>query len=172
MAWLQHHRVRYIDHVRNIIGDKDSLLFTDDELKSYIEKWMTTDIRTATVTAYNSRYRVACGCFCSYGQGIYLLNITTGVEDAVYILDEGSNWIIFDPDDPANLAVEPTDGDQIDIEYYSVTTHKLISELFFVLSSNHAKLNLAHNIMGVNMDMRALSDSFYDQSVRWEIEHE
>jgi hypothetical protein len=96
--------------------------------------------------------------------------VTTGEDGAVYVLDEQGGWVIFDPDAAENTAVAPTDGDTITVQYYSVNVPALFSAIFFTLSSNHAKLKLAHNIMGVQMDLKELSQSFYDAAVRWEVE--
>lgn len=171
MAIKQHFRVKFIDYVRMTIGDSDKVIFTDDELKSLIEKHMCTQLTTHTVTAYNSRYRVSPCCAiypgCCCGVGIYLLEVTVGVDDAVYVLDEAAGWIIFDPLDPENTAVAPVDGTTISVQYYGVSPCALFIDIFFTLSSNHAKLKLAHNIMGVQMDLKELSKSFYDTAVRW-----
>lgn len=164
MPWTQHKRRRYIDYIRQTIGDPDKLLFTDDELKSHIEKWTRTDLTTSTPTASNERYRIR-GCSC--GDPIYELNVSTGVDDAVYVLDEYAGLVFFDAVDPDNAAASPVDGSQITVQFYTVNSKQLFSELFMVLSSNHAKLKLAHNIMGVQMDLKELSTSFYDQAVRW-----
>lgn len=163
----QHYRVRFIDYVRKIIGDPDGLLFTEDEIKSAADKWTETNTTTHTVTAYNSRYRLNA---CATGTPVYELTVSTGVDGAVYILDEAAGVIHFDPADPDNTAVAPVDGSTIGVTFYRINTPKLISELFMILSSNHAKLRLYHDIMGVKMDLKQLSDSFYDQAVRWEIE--
>ena len=87
-------------------------------------------------------------------------------EERSIITDE---VVIFDDDDPDNDAAPPDDGDTIEVTYYSVNTNQLMVELFMVLSSNHAKLVAAQNIMGVQMDLKSLSDAFYDQSVRWAV---
>lgn len=167
MTFKQHYRRKYIDYIRQTIGDADELLFTEDELKSHIEKWTGTNITTMSPTASNSRYRVQ-GCTC--GAPMYMLIVTTGVDDAVYIIDEYAGLIFYDPKDPDNSAAVPADGSQITVQFYAVNTNQLISELFFILSSNHTKLVISHNIMGVQMDLKALADAFYDQSVRWAAE--
>ena len=168
MAYEQHYRKRYIEYIREVIGDTDELLFNADELLSYIEKHIATQLTTINVTAYNSRYRINTGCYC--GGPVYLLDITGGIADAVYILDEADGWIIFDSLDPENLAAAPTDGDTIEVAFYTINTSSLLSEIFFVLSSNHTKLVSAQNIAGMSMNLTQLADAFYAQSVRWAIE--
>ena len=167
MAIEQHKRNRYIDYVRQVVGDTDGLLFSDDEMKSYIEKWTSTDLSTATPTASNSRYRV---CGCASASPLYELTVTSGDDGAVYVIDEYAALVYFDPDDASNTAVAPVDGTNITVTYYDVNTNQLFVELFMVLSSNHAKLVMAQNIMGVEQDLRKLSDSFYKQAVRWAAE--
>jgi len=164
MAWEQHYRIRYEDHVRNIIGDCDKLLFDDDELRSYIEKHISCDYYETSVYARNSRYRIYCH------SPVYQLNVSTGVDGAVYILDEHSGWIIFDPEDPDNTAVAPVDGTSIRVEFYRIKHEMILSELFMELSSNHAKLVAKQKIMGSEFDLQELSDAFYAQAVRWESE--
>lgn len=174
MAWEQHFRRKFIEFVRMTIGDPDGVIFTDDELKPFIETYITTALRDATLIANDSRYRIAPCCTyfpgCACGRGIYLLNVTTGVDGAVYILDEQAGWVIFDPADPENTAVAPVDGSTIEVQFYPVDVPSLFSEIFFTLSSSHAKLKLAFNIMGTSQNLTQLADSFYRQAVRWETE--
>lgn len=167
MAITEHIRVRYIDHIRTIIGDTDKVLFTDDELKSYFDKHSSSSKYDATVTAYDNRYRLS-GCGCCGGP-VWLLRIddTSAPDGAVYIIDEAAGTIWFDEDDPDNTATAPTDGDTLDVTYWQMNTKDLVVELFFILSSNHAKLVSAQNIAGIDMDLTQLSNSFYNQAVRW-----
>lgn len=168
MAIIQRYRVRYIEYIRKIIGDEDQLLFSDDELKSSFDKWSCQTLTTTTARADNNRYK-SCGC-CGTGTPLWELAVSSGTDGAVYIIDEASATIWFDPDDPLNTAVAPVDGTTIEVTFYTINTPKLISELYLILSSNHAKLKLAHSILGVQMDLTKLSDSFYNQSIRWELE--
>ena len=170
MPWSQHYRHTFINHVRSLIGDnlEDKLLFSEDELKSYIDKWMSTDITTAYPQAFNERYRIH-NC-CNPGQSVYQLEVTVGVDDAVYILDEFSASILYAADDPANLAASPVDGSSITVTYYCVNKPELLSELFMELSSNHAKLSVYYNMTGMAMSLTKLSDAFYAQAVRWKAE--
>ncbi len=169
MAWDTHFRKRYDEYIREVVGDKDAILFDADELLAYVETHIATQLTSHVVPAYNNRYNIR-GCGCSKLRGIYMLAVTGGVDGAVYILDEQTGLVIFDPNDPLNTAVAPVDTSTITVQYYMVNTAGLLKELFVVLSSNHAKLVLAHNIMGVSMDLKELSDSFYAQAVRWAYE--
>ena len=167
MAWDSHYRHTFIDHVRSLLGDDDGLLFKEDELKSYIDKWMSTDITTATPLAYNSRYRIH-NC-CNPGESVYQLKVTVGVDDATYILDEFSASVLFDSTADGAPAA-PVDGSSITVTYYCVNKPELMSELFFELSSNHAKLSVYYNMTGMAMSLTKLSDAFYAQAVRWKAE--
>ncbi len=167
MAWDSHYRHTFIDHIRSVLGDDDGLLFKDDELKSYIDKWMSTDIATAYPLAYNNRYRI-CSC-CAPGQSVYQLIVTVGVDDASYILDEFSASVLFDPSADGAPAA-PADGHSITVTYYCVNKPELMSELFMELSSNHAKLTVYYNMTGMAMSLTKISDAFYTQAVRWKAE--
>jgi len=167
MAWESHKRKTYEQYVREVIGDCDSDLFTTDELASYIDKWSDRYLTTAVVRADNNKYYLSCS---NTGDGVRNLVVSDGITDAVYVLDEPASLILFDTEDPENLAVAPVDGTTIEVTYYSICTAKLISELFFVLSSNHTKLTSYQSIMGVKMDLKDLADAFYNQSIRWIIE--
>ena len=167
MAWTQHYRHRFIDHIREQIGDRDGLLFTEDQLKSYIDKWMCTQLTTATPNTFNNRYRI-CGC-CAPGREIYQLEVTVGLDDATYILDEMSATVLFDPDADSAPAA-PADNTNITVTFYQVDKAALLSELFLELSSSHAKLQIIYDMSEMKMDLKALRKGFYDQSVIWAAE--
>ena len=167
MAYKTHKRKTYEEYIREVIGDKDDVLFTTDELLSYIDKWSDRYLTTTTIRAENSKYYLNC---CRAGKGVRDLVVSTGVDGAVYVIDEPASVVLFDDDDPSNTATAPTDGDTIKVSYYCVCTAELISELFFVLSSNHTKLTSYQSIMGVKMDLKELADAFYNQSIRWKIQ--
>jgi len=174
MAIIQRYRRKFIEYIRQTIGDPDGIIFTDDEMKSFIETFMYTSISSHTASANNSRYRITPCCIsypdCGCAIGIYLLEVTSGVDESVYILDEQAGWVIFDPDDPANTAVAPVDGTTIIVQYYTVNVCFLLSALFKTMSSNHTKLTLAFSIMGTNQDLKELSDAFWKQSLRYAAE--
>ena len=167
MAILQHKRKTYTEYIREVIGDKDSILFTTDELLSYLDKWSDRQLTTTDIRAENNKYYLSC---CKRSNGVRDLQVTSGVDTAVYVIDEPASLVLFDANDPDNLAVAPTDGDTIEVSYYCVCTAKLISDLFMTLSSNHTKLVASQSIVGVQMDLKELSDAFYASAVRWEIE--
>lgn len=167
MAFEQHHRHRFIDWVRENLGDTDKLLFSEDQLKSYISKWTCTCITTATPVACSNRFRI-CGCF-SAGEAVYLLEVTSGEDGATYIVDEYAAEVWFDPTADGAPAA-PTDGDTITVTFYRVNRAEVMSELFFELSSNHAKLKIMYDMSEMKMDLRQLTDSFYAQAVRWKAE--
>ena len=167
MAILQHYRTTYVDYIRSIIGDPDGLLFSTDELISYLDRWSSRTLSGATIRAENNKYYLNS---CSSGMGVRDLEVTTGVDLAVYVIDEQAEVVLFDPDDPENTAVAPNDGDTIDVSYYEICTAKLVSDLFMTLSSNHTKLVAAQSIVGVSIDLTKLADAFYQQAVRWEVE--
>ena len=164
MAWKSHYRKRYTEYIREVLGDKERDAFDTDEMLSYVEGWIANTLTTTNIQAYNSRYHIS---QCGRGKGVYLLQITVGIDDAVYIIDEQTGLIIFDPDDPLNTAIAPVDGSSITVSYYETDTPELLSELFMVWSSNHVKLRSYQSIMGVKMDLKELSDGFYNQSIRW-----
>lgn len=168
MGWGQHYRITYNDYIRKIVGDPDGVLFTDDELLSSFHKWSSTDVCVTNITWFHNRARIsACGCSSPPVAGLF---VSTGVDGAVYILDEPAGTVHFSQDDVGCVAAAPADGTTVGVTYYTVNTSSLVSELFFILSSNHAKLKLAHNIMGVGMDLKALADSFYQQACKWKCE--
>jgi len=167
MAIEQHHRHRFIDWVRENLGDTDKLLFTEDQLKSYINKWTLTCITTTTPTACSNRFRI-CGC-CTAGESIYNLTVTSGVAGATYILDEYAAEVWFD-EYADGAPADPADGDTITVTFFRVNRCALMSELFLELSSNHAKLTIYYNMTGMAMSLKDLSDAFYKQSVRWAAE--
>ena len=167
MAWDTHYRYTFINWVRDDLGDCGKLLFTEDQLKSYIDRWMCNQLTTATAIAFNERYRV---CGCGTHEMIHDLNVTVGVDDAVYILDEVSASVLYAADDPGNLAASPVDGSSITVTFYRVDVPNLMSELFFKMSSSHAKLAIMYDMSEMRMDLKKLTDAFYAQAVRWKAE--
>lgn len=169
MAIIQHYRKKYIEYIREVVGDKDEVLFTTDELLSYVDKWSDRRLTTSTIAGYNNKFYITC-CDANYGVRDLTVTASFSDDDTVYVIDEPAALVMFDPDDPENLTDAYADGITIGVSYYCVCTAKLLSDLFMTLSSNHAKLVAAQNIVGVSMDLKMLSDSFYAQSVRWECE--
>jgi hypothetical protein len=167
MAIFQRYRTTFEDYIRQIIGDKDGCLFDSDELASYVDRWSDRYLTTTTIRAENSKYYLNC---CGRGKAVRELQVTSGVDATAYIIDEQAGVVIYDPDDPETTSPAPSDGDTIEVSYYCVCTNHLLSELFMTLGSNHAKLVAAQNIMGVQMDLKDLSDAFYAQAVRWSAE--
>lgn len=154
----------FVDHIRRVIGDTDKILFTDDELDCYIEAECDQDLTEVSISCNNAKWRV---CGCSSGP-VKDLNLVSGYHaNGVYAIDEISGTVVFDATDPLNLAPAPADGDQIVFSYYRVCVNELLSELFMILSSNHAKLKSAQSIMGVSMNLTELADSFWTQSCRF-----
>lgn len=167
MAIEQRYRQTFIDWVREDIGDAGKLLFTEDQLKSYISKWTCTCITTATPVACSNRFRI-CGC-CAPGEAIYNLTVTSGDDGATYILDEFAAEVWFDTSADGAPA-EPTDGDTITVTFYRVNVPKLMSELFFKMANSHAKLAILYDMSEMKMDLRKLTDAFYATAVRWAAE--
>lgn len=167
MAIEQRYSHTLIDHIRSQLGDKDGLLFNEDQLKSYISKWTCTCITTATPVACSNRFRI-CGC-CAPGREIYQLTVTSGEDGATYILDEFAAEVWFDTSADGAPAA-PADGDSITVTFYQVNKAALLSELFLELSSNNAKLTIYYNMTGMAMSLTKLSKAFYDQSVIWAAE--
>jgi hypothetical protein len=155
-------KTEFKDRVRLTIGDKEKLLFDDDELDSFVEQYSAPFRTEADIQAYDSKYKL------NMDRPVYELRLEKGFDpDGVYLLDEGSVTIKFDVNDPANSGTPPVDGDVLEVSYYEVDFANLISELFFILSSNHAKLVIAQSIMGISMNLTQLSDSFFKKSTQW-----
>ena len=158
-------KMSFKDRVRQQLGDKEKLLFDDDELDSFIEGHSAPFRTNVTLAAHDNKYKLCC---CT---PVNDLRLDSGYDvDGVYTLDEGSGTIVFDVNDPANSGTPPADGDTMEISYYEVDYAELMSELFWTLSSNHAKLAVASSVMGVSMNLTALSDLFFKKSTQWKAE--
>ena len=163
------HKSLFRDYIRQLLGDQDKLLFLDDELDGYIERYTDAQPTTQTITCYSLKYKVNAGCHLDYP--VRAISLISGYDaNGVYVIDEVGGVILFDDADPLNTAVDPVDGTQITIKYWSVCVPELMSELFMVLSSNHAKLTASQSIAGASMDLTQLSKAFYDSAVRWKAE--
>jgi hypothetical protein len=125
---------------------------------------------TGTVTCYSLKYKLNVSCGAGYP--VRDVNLVSGYDaNGVYVIDEVGGAIYFDADDPLNTAANPADGTQIVISYWMVDVPCLMSELFFVLSSNHTKLATAQSVMGASIDTSKLATEFYNASVRWRAEN-
>ena len=163
---ITRYRSNYTDMIRKFIGDTDKILFTEDELESYIARWRVPKIPfRINMMCFDLIYSTG-GCNDPY----WNMTIINGDDDAVYIIDEISGTVEFDAFDPDNTATPPVNGSTIQVQVYTIQTNRLVSELFMVLSSNHTKLAMAQSHLGVSMDLTQLSDSFYKSAVRWAAE--
>lgn len=158
------HRNTFIQGVRLVIGDTDEILFSQDELLGYIERFMELQKITSNITAQSNRYRIG---FPEDG-GFYDVDIVSGYDpDGVYLIDEIAGTILFDINDSGNTGTPPADGDQLTVTYFDVDYNNLIAELFFTLSSNHTKLCMAQSLLTSSMDLTRLKDEFWSSCLRW-----
>lgn len=161
-------KVRYktifSDHIRTIIGDREKLIFTEDELEGIIEKHTGNVLINATISAYNSKYKLCC-------MDVKDISLVSGYDaNGVYLIDEVAGTILFDASDPLNTGTAPADGDTMIISYYDVDRCNLVSELFQIMSSNAAKLSVAQSCGGLSMSLQQLSDNFWKESCKWACE--
>jgi hypothetical protein len=166
---IQSHKSLFRNYIRQLLGDPDKLLFTDDELDGYIERYTDTMPATTTVTCYSLKYKLNVSCGSGYPvSGITLVSGYDAL--GAYLIDEIGGAIYFDKANPLNTAADPADGSQITISYWLVQVPPLMSELFMILSSNHTKLTASQSVMGSSMDLTQLAKSFYNTAVRWRCE--
>lgn len=163
------HKSLFRDYIRQLLGDADKLLFLDDELDGYIERYTAAQPSGGTVNAYSNKYKVNAGCGREYP--VKDITLVSGYDPGgVYVIDEVGGAIYFDAADPLNTGTAPADGSQMVIRYWDVQVPPLTSELFMVLSSNHTKLAASQSIAGTSIDTTQLAKQFYNTAVRWRCE--
>ena len=154
---------RLIDHIRLTINDKDGLIFNDDELDSLIERF-TDQVRSGSTTSFFSNKSKIGGCCCGPYKDI---TITSGDDEASYLIDEVSGTVWFDADDPDNLATAPADGSSISVTYWGIKFNEMMSEICFIISNSMTKLAVAQSISGFSIDSTQLSRQYWDMACRW-----
>lgn len=152
---------RFRDYIKSLIDDDANLILKDDEIDAFIEKFANQIPTTANLTAYSNKFKQCCP------EPVLDLSVVTGDDDAVYVLDEWSGMVYFDPDDVENTAVAPADGDTIAVKYTEVCLPELMRDLFNFLASKTAKLTISQSISGLSLNTMALSDAYYKQACIW-----
>lgn len=165
------YRTLFIDYVRLLLEDQDKKIFSDDELKSLIDKHTDSQQTVTNVTAYSNKYHLNCCCSSEDSEGITGLTLESGYDDnGAYLLDEWAGIIIFDVADPDNTGTPPVDGSSITVSYFEVNLAELMAELCFILSHSTLKLVTVQSISGLSIDTSQLSKTYHEQYLRWKVQ--
>jgi hypothetical protein len=166
---IHSHKSLFRNYIRQLLGDPDKLLFNDDELDGYIERYTDSTPVNTSVTCYSLKWKLNIACGGAYP--VSHISLVSGYHaNGAYLIDELGGAIYFDKANPLNTAPDPADGSQINVSYWLVQVPPLMSELFMVLSSNHTKLAASQSIAGTSIDTTQLAKQFYNTAVRWRCE--
>lgn len=150
--------IRLVDHVRMLLGDRAKDFFTEEQLKSFIEKHTWVGEKSdETLRCHSKHFRS------SYPGPVNGLVIESGADPtATYRIDESIKHIEWISGD-----TEPEEDDELHIEYWTVEFNELMVELFSALATMHRKLAMTQSVGGLSVDTSNLAKEFYEEAVRW-----